>query len=189
MLEGLSYLISPRPWPAVLRDVADILIVAFIIYRALLVLKGTRAMQMGMGFVAFGLLYLMARYLELATLMQVLSYLAAQAILIMVVVFQNDIRRALIRVGSKAWRSRRRDAQERVIDEVVSAATELARHRMGALMCLERDANVLEFVKPMIGEGGKLEPDFGDEIISATVITKDGEVVHELAKQALAGGA
>jgi hypothetical protein len=64
-----------------------------------------------------------------------------------VVVFQNDIRRALIRLGSKAWLTRGRDAQERVMDEVVAAATELARHRMGAIICLERDANVLEFVK------------------------------------------
>ncbi|HZO12069.1 MAG TPA: TIGR00159 family protein, partial [Polyangiaceae bacterium] len=80
MLEGLKHLISlDRPLGDILRDIADILIVAFILYRALLVLKGTRAMQMGLGFVAFGLLYLVAKYAELATLMSVLSYLASSA--------------------------------------------------------------------------------------------------------------
>src|SRR5690606_3459223 len=148
VLEGLRHLVSlDRPFTEVLRDLADILIVTFIVYRALLVMKGTRAMQMGLGFLAFGLLYLGAKYLALATLMSVLSWLASSAILILVVVFQNDIRRALIRLGSKAWLTRGKDAQERLIEEVVAACTELARHRMGALICLERDANVLEFVK------------------------------------------
>ena len=147
MLEGLLHLFSPDRSPQeILRDLFDIFIVAFLMYRAMVVLKGTRAMQMGLGFVAFGLLYMLAKYAELATLMSVLSWLATSAILIVVVVFQNDIRRALIRVGSKAWFSRGRDAQLRVIDEIVAASTELARHRMGALICLERDANVLEFV-------------------------------------------
>ncbi len=147
MLEGLSHLFfSDRAAAEILRDFADILIVAFIIYRALLVLRGTRAMQMGIGFLVFGALYLLAKYAELATLMQVLSWLASSSILILVVVFQNDIRRALIRVGEKAWLSRGEHPQEQLIKDVVSAATDLARHRTGALMCLERDANVLEFI-------------------------------------------
>ncbi len=49
MFEGLRHLISPRPWLDVLTDVADVLIVAYVIYRALLVIRGTRAMQMGTG--------------------------------------------------------------------------------------------------------------------------------------------
>jgi diadenylate cyclase len=148
VLEGLLRLISiGRPAAELLRDFVDILIVAFIVYRALLVLKGTRAMQMGIGFVAFSALYLVAKFAQLATLISVLSWLGSSAILIVVVVFQNDIRRALIRVGSKAWLTRGPDAQERVIDEVCAAATELARHRMGAIIALERDADVGEFVQ------------------------------------------
>ncbi|MEQ9320739.1 MAG: diadenylate cyclase [Polyangiaceae bacterium] len=148
MLEGLSNLISlDRSAAELLRDFIDILIVAFIVYRALLVLKGTRAMQMGIGVVAFGGLYGLAKYAQLATLISVLSWVASSAILIVVVIFQSDIRRALIRVGSKAWLTRGPDAQERVLDEVVAAATELARHRMGAIIALERDADVGEFVQ------------------------------------------
>ncbi len=148
MFEGLSQLVSlNRSWTTIGRDMADIAIVAFIIYRTLLVLKGTRAMQMGMGFALFGLLYLLAKYAALATLMSVLSWLASSIILIVIVVFQNDIRRALIRVGAKAWLSRGYDAQTRVVEEVVAATTELARHRMGALIVIERDANIVEFVK------------------------------------------
>ena len=68
-------------------------------------------------------------------------------ILIVVVVFQNDIRRGLMRVGSRAFFSGMSRQQEtRVIDEVVEAATDLARHRIGALITIEQDANLDEFV-------------------------------------------
>ncbi len=150
MLEGLLYLFTVSeertPWDLA-RDWLDILIVAYLFYRLLLVLRGTRAMQMGVGFLIFGLLYLIAKHAELSTLLNALSELATWAILIVVVVFQDDIRRALRRVGAKAWLSRGREQRTSVIEEVVAAATELARHRMGAIIALERDANLLEFVK------------------------------------------
>jgi diadenylate cyclase len=191
VFEGLRHLVSlDRPVTEILRDLADILIVAFIFYRALLVMKGTRAMQMGIGFVAFGLLYIAAKYLALATLMSVLSWLASAAILILVVVFQNDIRRALARLGSRAWFTRGRDAQERLIEEVVAACTELARHRMGALICLERDANVLEFVK---NDGIELDSTVTRELLVSLFIpeavnkTHDGAVLIRNLRMARAG--
>lgn len=145
MLEGLLRLFSTRPFAQVVRDVVDILIVAYVIYRALLVMRGTRAMQMGIGLLIVFLLYLGARTFQLTTLNTVLSWLLGSIILIVVVVFQNDIRRALIRMGSRAWLASGREQQSRVIEEVVAAATELARHRMGAIIAFEQDANVLEF--------------------------------------------
>lgn len=177
MFDGLQYLISlDRPWTELLRDVADILIVAFMAYRVLLVMKGTRAMQVGLGFGLFGVLYVVAKYAQLATLMSVLSWLASSAILIVVVVFQNDIRRALIRVGSKAWLRRGQDAQERLIDDVVSAATDLARHRTGALVCIERDANVAEFVK---NDGIELDSVVTRELLVALFLPEEKNKLHD----------
>jgi diadenylate cyclase len=145
MLDGLLRLFAARPLPQILRDLFDIFIVAYVIYRALLVLRGTRAMQMGIGLGIVFLLYLAAKTFELVTLLHLLSWLLSSIILLVVVVFQNDNRRALIRMGSKAWLGAGREQQSRVIDEVVAAATELARHRMGAIIAFEQDANVLEF--------------------------------------------
>lgn len=177
MFDGLQYLVSlERPWTELLRDVFDILIVAFMAYRVLLVMKGTRAMQVGLGFGLFGVLYVVAKYAQLATLMSVLSWLASSAILIVVVVFQNDIRRALIRVGSKAWLRRGQDAQERLIDDVVSAATDLARHRTGALVCIERDANVAEFVK---NDGIELDSVVTRELLVALFLPEEKNKLHD----------
>jgi uncharacterized protein (TIGR00159 family) len=176
VLDGLNHLFVVRPATEVARDVVDILVIAFLVYRSLLVLKGTRAMQMGLGVVVFGALYIVARYAQLTTVTSLLSWLASSALLILVVVFQNDIRRALIRLGAKAWLSRGRDAQERVLEEVVAAATELARHRMGAIICLERDANVLEFVK---SDGVDLNCEVSRELLVSLFIPEAVNKLHD----------
>ncbi|WP_433930218.1 diadenylate cyclase CdaA [Sorangium cellulosum] len=147
MTDGFLRLFAARPVTQVVRDLVDIFIVAYVVYRALLVLRGTRAMQMGLGLGIVFLIYLGAKVFGLTTLLNLLSWLLSSIILIVVVVFQNDIRRALIRVGGSNWFTSGREQQSRVIDEVVAAATELARHRMGAIIAFEQDANVLEFVK------------------------------------------
>ena len=176
MLEGLRHLISGRPLAELLHDLADIFIVAYLAYRALLVLRGTRAMQIGVGFVAFGLLYVIARYAELITLLNLLSWIASSIILIVVVVFQNDIRRALIRVGSKAWLTRSREQATRVVDEVVEAATELARHRIGAIIAFERDANLLEFVR---GEGIHMDSLVSRELLVSLFLPESLNKTHD----------
>jgi uncharacterized protein (TIGR00159 family) len=148
VFESLSRLFTDRSTSDLLRDLADVVIVAYLIYRALLVVRGTRAMQMGAGLMVILLLYVGAKAVGLITLQTLLSYVLSSIILIVVVVFQNDIRRALIRVGGRAWFGRRRKLeQSRVIDEVVVAVTELARHRIGALIAFEQDASLLEFTK------------------------------------------
>ncbi len=148
MLDGLLHIFTKRPLSEVLRDLLDIFIVAYFIYRALLVLRGTRAMQMGVGLVVVFLVYLGAKALELVTLINLMSWLLSSIILVVVVVFQNDIRRALVRVGGQTWwAGGKKQEQTRVLDEVIAAVTELARHRIGALIAFELDANLLEFTK------------------------------------------
>jgi uncharacterized protein (TIGR00159 family) len=147
MLDGLRHLFAARPWLQVVVDVLDIFIVTYVVYRALLVLRGTRAMQMGTGLGVIFLVYVVSKWAGFVTLVNLLSTLLSSIILIVVVVFQNDIRRGLMRVGSRAFfAGMARQQESRVIDEVVAAATELARHRMGALICFEQDANLDEFV-------------------------------------------
>ena len=176
MLEGLLRLVSARPLGEILRDLLDIFIVAYVIYRALLVLRGTRAMQMGIGLFIVFIFYLGAKLFELVTLLNLLSWLLSSIILIVVVVFQNDIRRALIRMGGKAWFSGGREQQSRVIDEVVAAATELARHRMGAIIAFEQDANVLEFTK---SEGITLDSMVTRELLVSLFIPESVNKLHD----------
>jgi len=177
MLEGLAHLFAARPLFQVLIDVLDLLIVAYVIYRALLVLRGTRAMQMGTGLAVIFFVYVVSRWTGFVTLYNLLSSLLSSIILIVVVVFQNDIRRGLMRVGSRAFFGGiSRQQESRVIDEVVAAATELARHRMGALICFEQEANLDEFV---VAQGTPLDAEVQRELLVGLFIPESVNKLHD----------
>ena len=176
-LEGLHHLFQPRPAGQVIIDLLDIFIVTYVIYRALLVLRGTRAMQMGIGLGVIGVVYAVAGRVGFVTLYNLLSTLLSSIILIVVVVFQNDIRRGLMRVGARAFFGGiTREQESRVIDEVVAAATELARHRMGALICFEQDANLDEFV---VGQGTVIDASVQRELLVGIFVPESVNKLHD----------
>jgi diadenylate cyclase len=177
MLEGLRHIFAARPLFQIVVDVADLLIVTYVVYRALLVLRGTRAMQMGTGLGVIFLVYVVAKWAGLVTLYNLLSSLLSSVILIVVVVFQNDIRRGLMRVGSRAFfAGMARQQETKVIDEVVAAATELARHRIGALICFEQDANLEEFV---VGQGTVVDAQVQRELLVSMFIPESLNKLHD----------
>jgi uncharacterized protein (TIGR00159 family) len=175
MLEGFLHLFVVRPLAAVLTDIADILLVTYVAYRVLLVLRGTRAMQMGIGLAVIGVIYFVSKWAGLETLLYLLN--ALPIILIVVVVFQNDIRRGLMRVGARAFfAGLSRQQESKAIDEVVAAATELARHRIGALVAFEQDANLDEFV---VGQGTPLDAAVQRELIVSLFIPESLNKLHD----------
>jgi diadenylate cyclase len=179
VIEGFLHLFAARPWLQVLIDIIDLALVTYVIYRALLVLRGTRAMQMGIGLGVILVINVIARYAGLATLNNMLSSLlpSSSIILIVVVVFQNDIRRGLMRVGARAFLGGiSREQESRVIDEVVAAATELARHRMGALICFEQDANLDEFV---VGQGTVIDASVQRELLVGIFVPESVNKLHD----------
>jgi diadenylate cyclase len=177
MLEGFRHLFAARPWLQVLIDVLDIAIVAYLVYRALLVVRGTRAMQMATGLGVIFLVYVVSKWAGLVTLFNALSTLLSSIILISVVVFQNDIRRGLMRVGSRAVLGGMGPQQEsRVIDEIVAAANELARHRMGALICFEQDANLDEFVA---AQGTSIDASVQRDLLVSLFIPESVNKLHD----------
>jgi diadenylate cyclase len=178
MLEGLWQYLQQRTPLELARDALDIFIVYYVVYRALLVLRGTRAMQVGMGLGMVFVLYLVAQALQLVTVLSILSALISSIILVIVVVFQNDIRRGLMRVGSRAWFGSLAKAQEtKVIDEVVDAATELARHRIGAIITFEQDANLDEFVG--VHKGHVIDAAVSSELLVSLFIPEGMNKLHD----------
>jgi diadenylate cyclase len=161
-----------------LRDALDIFLVYYIVYRALLVLRGTRAMQVGMGLAMVFVLYIVAQVLQLVTVLNIMGALISSMILIIVVVFQNDIRRGLQRVGSRAWFGGLARSQEsKLIDAVVEAATDLARHRIGALITFEQDANLDEFVG--VHKGHVLDAQVTRELLVTLFIPEGVNKLHD----------
>jgi len=129
-------------------DVLDILLVSVIVYRLLLFIKGTKAAQMLIG---LGLLLgasLLSRYLELYTLDWLIQSFWSQAVIALIIVFQPEIRRALAQMGEAQFLQTFTSAEElKSLEEIVRATIALANRKIGALMVIERDTSLKDFVE------------------------------------------
>jgi uncharacterized protein (TIGR00159 family) len=129
-------------------DLLDILLVAFIIYRIILLIKGTRAVQMLVGLAVLLIVYVASQVSGLYTLNWILNNFLSSIILVIVVIFQNDIRRALIHVGRNPFfadLSFREETQ--VIDELCRGCATLAQRQLGALIVIERETGINDFLE------------------------------------------
>jgi diadenylate cyclase len=131
------------------QDVADIILVAVIIYQVVLALRGTQAVQVLAGLFLLFLAYLVARQLELFTLEWLLDIIVKSFVLIVIILFQADIRRVLSRVGKKALA--RGGVQSPVVAEEICAAAEtLSGRHIGALVALEGHIGLSEYLEGAI---------------------------------------
>jgi uncharacterized protein (TIGR00159 family) len=146
MIGAIRQMISSFSWREALVAAVDIAIVYYVVYRALLLIKGTRAAQMLIGLVLVGAGFFAAKLLELTTLTWLLDNLINYSIIFFIVIFQHDIRRGLMRVGANLVPSARHYEQTEVFEEVIRAAERLATARVGALIVLERDAELGEYL-------------------------------------------
>jgi len=123
-----------------IADVVDILTVAILIYALLVLLRGTRAMQMLWGIVIILALYLAASSFKLITLSTILSNLLVFLPIAIIVLFQQEIRRMLTAFGSTAifrW-DRRPEEGPVMLNELALAVQALASRRIGSLIVIER---------------------------------------------------
>ncbi len=171
-----------------LIDLLDIGIVAFIVYRVILLIKGTRAMQMLTGLSILGIGFFMSSAFELFTTHWLLSYFFDYLILIVIVLFQDDLRRALTHVGKNPFFASASAEEEReMVDEIARAATRLAKERIGALIVIERETGLKNF----IDTGSKLDSKVKSELLYSIFIQSspihDGAVIVTGGRIAAAG--
>lgn len=129
-------------------DWIDIGLLALVIYRVLMVMRGTRAMQSLLGLVLLGLLYQFSEYFGLSTVHWVLDNLFVYLVLALLILFQEDIRRALARAGGTLFaRPASRPSDANVLEEVIKACFALAHRKIGALMVIERSGSLEPYVE------------------------------------------
>jgi len=128
------------------RDTLDIALVALAVYWLLVLIKGTRAEQMMAGLLIVVLFWLISVQAELATVSFILDNFLSWGVLIVIVIFQGDIRRALTRVGLGVFSSHGgHDVQ--AIEEIVRACQALAQRRVGALLVMQREIELEEHME------------------------------------------
>jgi len=131
-----------------LPDVIDILIVAALIYWIILLIRGTRSFQMVIGLVLIILALLISQLGRLMTVHWILNNFLSSIILIIVVIFQHDIRRALSTVGKNPFFFEPTSPHGApIVEEIIDATLGMARRRIGALIVLEREAEVDKHVE------------------------------------------
>lgn len=160
-------------------DVVDILIVAVLIYEALKLIRGTRAIQMASGLLLVLLLFYVSQLFPLQTVSWLIRNVLAYVVIAAIVLFQQDIRRALSQMGSAPffrYFSRAERAAE-TIEEVVTAASMLAKGRIGAIIVLEREIGLRNYVESGIPVDAEVSYDLITSIFQPAGPMHDGALI------------
>src|SRR6266404_5407390 len=132
------------------QDGVDLGIITFLIYRLLQILRGSRAMQMVTGLAMIMAAFVLSRALGLLTLNWILDNFLGSIILVIIVIFQSDIRRALTQVGTAplfVTAERMVQPREDIIEEIAQAAVSLAAKHVGGLIVLQREVGLNEYME------------------------------------------
>jgi len=172
-----------------LWDILDILFVAFIIYRIILLIKGTRAVQMLIGLVVVLGLYILSFRIGFFTLHWILNNFIASMILVIIVIFQDDIRRALMRVGRNPFMTSSGDKLEQVkmIEEVVRASMTLVEKKIGALIVFERKTGLSNYIEKGVLLDANVQKEMIVSIFLPSSPLHDGAIIIQEGRIAAAG--
>jgi diadenylate cyclase len=164
-----------------LRNVFDIALVFVIVYVVLKLLRGTRAVPTVVGMLGLALLYWLAVAQELATLEFVLRSAVLYIGVAIIVLFQSEIRQALIYFGNRlrfpVFRRTQGGLGENIYDEIVLAATTLSTEKIGALIVIERNVGLRNFIDAGVSLDARLSYDLLVTIFNPTTPLHDGAVI------------
>ncbi|MCK4428555.1 MAG: diadenylate cyclase, partial [candidate division Zixibacteria bacterium] len=131
-----------------LLDLIDVVIVTFLFYRLLLLMKGTRSVQIVIGLFLLFLVSFFAFWFQLEGMKWLITNIATVGILVLVIVFQPEIRGALAQIGhNKLFRVFFKYEKEKTLDEIVRAAVKLSQLRYGGLIVIEREIGLKNFIE------------------------------------------
>lgn len=169
-------------------DLAEILVVSYLLYRVLLVYTGTRAFQVLIGFVLLVSIYVASQALQLRLIPYLLSQVFTYGAFALIVIFQPELRAGLARLGrTRFFQAFSRMEQQEVMDEIAEAADRLAKAKIGGIIAIEQEVDLLNHVD----HGTALNADLSAELLT-TVFTPysplhDGAVIVKRDRIANAG--
>jgi diadenylate cyclase len=130
------------------QDILDILLVAVILYWLLLLIKGTKAAQILIGLVVLFFAFLLSGYIGLYTMDWLIQSFWAQIVLVLVILFQPEIRRALAQMGEARFLPSFASAEElKSLEEIVRGTIALSNRKIGGLIVIERETSLRDFIE------------------------------------------
>ncbi|MHC1711558.1 MAG: diadenylate cyclase CdaA [Solidesulfovibrio sp.] len=171
------------------RELLDIALVTFIFYRGLILIHGTRAVSVLHGFLLIIILYYLSGEFGLNTLHWLLTNFIGSVFLVIVILFQADIRKALSSVGAGGFfRTKRRESMtEAALDECILAVFQMARTRTGALIVFERRVLLGDYIQRGIEISARMSNELLRTIFFPDTPLHDGAVIIQGETVAAAG--
>jgi diadenylate cyclase len=158
--------------------IIDILVVAFLIYQLITVVKGTRAAQVLAGIAVLLAIYAVALWAHLELLRSILAAVMPYTAVAIIVLFQAEIRRTLARIGRRRWLGLGGSLQRREsTDDILLALGRFSQQKIGALIVLERDTGLRTFIESGVTLNGSLSRDLLLSIFHPGAALHDGAVI------------
>lgn len=187
-MTDIVYILSSFNWRAIL----DIAVVTVILYQLLMLIKGTRAVQLIKGLFVLVMVSILARQLGLTTLTWMLDKVWTMLIVALPIVFQPELRRALEQLGRGKFITMHpvtagAEEYKKMIDELVRCAQVLSQNRIGALIVYEKSTGIQEFIETGIKIDGVVSTEFLINIFVPKSPLHDGAVIIRGDRVAAAG--
>lgn len=170
-------------------DVLDLVIVSLVLYEVLKAIRGTRAVQMAIGSAVFVIIFYLSQWGQLETVNWLVRNVASYVVFAMIVLFQADIRRALAHLGRGPFFRYflGTESAEEVIEELVVASTLLGSRRIGAIIVVERQIGLRNYIEGGIPLDAMLTNDLLVSIFQQASPLHDGAVIVQQDRVAAAG--
>lgn len=176
-----SYL--QNPWN-IITLIIDIVIVVFLIYKVVKILKGSRAMQLLKGIIFLIVITWLSSVFNLRILNYLLTTIMTYGVILLIILFQPELRRALEQLGSSNKLTRYLGLEKDIISKTKEdiykigiAVMELAKTKTGALIVIERDIKLKEIISTGVTINGEISPQLLVNIFTPNTPLHDGAVI------------
>jgi diadenylate cyclase len=154
-------------------DILDVIIVYYIVYRVLLFIRGTRSIQMAIGIGILIIVFSISYFLNLYTVQWIFSNFIDTLIIIIIIIFADDIRRALSSVGKNPFLKNLTTLQSsKMIDEIIKATQTFSTKKIGALIVLERKIGLKNYLEI----GTVINSDISAPLICSIFMSKESHL-------------
>lgn len=175
-------------WQDFLRNIVDIVMVAFIFYRIILLIKGTRAVQMLLGIALIALVTVLVKnFIHLKALSWLLENFWLAAVVILAITFQPELRKALAELGGEPLRRIFTTSELKLITEIMPAIREMVGKETGALIVFEQETGLKNIIETGVTLDALLSREIILNVFSPESALHDGAMVIRGARVVAAG--
>jgi diadenylate cyclase len=168
-------------WVQYIDDIVDILIVSYVVYKLILLLQGTRAVQLLKGIVVVVIAWMISIYFGLRTLQWLMSQVFTFGVLAIIIIFQPELRRALEQLGRGRLFSRSPQIDEqtitKAIGDIVKSVNYLSKRRIGALVVIEKETGLADYIETGIDISASISSELLINIFIPNTPLHDGAVI------------